>query len=101
MKVPDEKHVFKSKQEKAMIDSSFIGSLVLVLFVGCPFAFLGLLHLVFPKHCWGVYRAWSKLWGMDPQKVAPDYNPTPAMRAAGLAFFIGGLFISLLAFLIR
>ena len=68
----------------------------LCLVIGGPMALIGLFHLLFPKSAWSVYRGWGKLWGADPQKIAPDYKSGFAMRAVGVALLLGGVSICLI-----
>ncbi|MCP4839869.1 MAG: hypothetical protein GY894_11025 [Planctomycetes bacterium] len=68
----------------------------LCLVIGGPMALIGSFHLVFPRSAWSIYRGWGKLWGADPQKIAPDYKPGFAMRSVGVALFLGGVSICLI-----
>ena len=78
----------------ASITSTIAWGLCLV--IGGPMALIGLFHLLIPKSAWSVYRGWGKLWGADPQKIAPDYEPGFAMRAVGIALLLGGVSICLI-----
>ena len=68
----------------------------LCLVIGAPLTLIGLLHLLAPRFAWSVYRGWGKLWGADPQEIAPDYKSSAAMRMVGVALFLGGLSICLI-----
>ena len=68
----------------------------LCLVIGGPMALIGSFHLVFPRSAWSVYRGWGKLWGADPQEIAPAYKSGFAMRALGVALLLGGLSICLI-----
>jgi hypothetical protein len=68
----------------------------LCLVIGGPMVLIGLFHLLFPGSAWSVYRGWGKLWGADPQKIAPDYKPGFTMRAVGVALLLGGVLICLI-----
>ena len=68
----------------------------LCLIIGGPMALFGLFHLLFPKSAWSVYRGWGKLWGADPQEIAPAYKSRRAMRLIGIALLLGGVLIGLI-----
>ena len=57
---------------------------------------IGLFHLLIPRSAWSVYRRWGKLWGADPQEIAPSYKSGVAMRVVGVALLLGGLSICLI-----
>jgi hypothetical protein len=63
------------------------------LIIGVPLALFGFFHLLLPKAAWSVYRGWGRLWGSDPEKIAPGYNSGTAMRLIGLALGLGGTVI--------
>tara|TARA_B100001964_G_scaffold175438_1_gene193216 strand:+ start:181 stop:435 length:255 start_codon:yes stop_codon:yes gene_type:complete len=69
---------------------SLVISWGMCLIIGVPLALLGFFHLLFPKAAWSVYRGWGRLWGSDPEKIAPDYNSGTAMRVIGLTLGLGG-----------
>ena len=60
------------------------------LIIGVPMAFIGAFHLLLPKAAWSVYRGWGRLWGSDPEEIAPGYKSGTAMRVVGLALGLGG-----------
>ena len=68
----------------------------LCLVIGAPLTSIGLFHLLLPKSAWSVYRGWGRLWGADPQEIAPDYKSGAAMRVVGIALLLGGLSICLI-----
>ncbi len=68
----------------------------LCLVMGAPITLIALFHLLFPESAWSVYRRWGNLWGADPQKIAPDYKSSTAMRVVGIALLLGGLSICLI-----
>ena len=69
---------------------------VLCIVIGGPMALIGLLHLLFPKSAWLVYRGWGNLWGADPQEIAPAYKLGCAMRVVGIVLLLGGVSICLI-----
>ena len=68
----------------------------LCLVIGGPMVLIGSFHLVFPRSAWSIYRGWGKLWGADPQKIAPAYKSGSAMQAVGAALLLGGVSICLI-----
>ena len=69
---------------------------LLCLVIGGPLALIGLYHSLFPRSAWSVYRGWGRLWGSDPQAIAPSYKSRLAMWAVGVALTLGGLSICLI-----
>ena len=68
----------------------------LCLIIGGPMGLIGLFHLLFPKSAWSAYRGWGKLWGSDPQEIAPAYKSGCAMCVVGIALLLGGVSICLI-----
>lgn len=73
----------------------------LCLVIGGSMVLIGLFHLLFPKSAWSVYRVWGKLWGCNPEEIAPAYNSGCAMRVVGIALFLGGVSICLIPALLN
>jgi hypothetical protein len=61
---------------------------------------IGAVHVACPGMAWFVYREWGRLWGADPQEIAPQYRHRPAMLMVGVALGGGGVAICLLPFVL-